>query len=92
MMVVLDQPAFECVRKDDLGFGVHPGSDGGFVGPGLVGRPVGGHVIVGRPTEAERVRLVELANGEVVELLVHERPVELAVRTFKEAVQAGEDE
>ena len=49
-------------------------------------------MFVGRPTEAESLRFVELANGEVVELLVHNRPVELAVRAFIEAVQADEDE
>ena len=73
---------FERGREDQLGFGIHPGSDGGVVGLGLLGRPVGGHVFVGRPTEAKGVRFVELANGEVVELLVHDWPVELTVRAF----------
>jgi len=49
-------------------------------------------VLIGCATEAECVGLVELPNGEVVELRVDVRPVELAVRTFIEAIEADEDE
>ena len=52
----------------------------------------GGHVLVSRPPEAEGVRLVELVDGEVVELLVDDGPVELSARTFVEAVDSGDDE
>ena len=83
---------FERGRKDELGFGVHPGSDGRVVGPGLLGWPVGGHVFVGRATEAESLCFVELPNGEVIELLVNNRPVELTVLALIEAVKADEDE
>jgi hypothetical protein len=40
----------------------------------LVVRPEGCHVLVGDSTEAEQVGLVELADGEVVERLVDDRP------------------
>jgi hypothetical protein len=43
-------------------------------------------------SEAECACLVELADGEIVELRVHVRPVELAVGAFVEAIEAAEDE
>jgi hypothetical protein len=36
-------------------------------------------VFVAQPTEAEGVRFIVLANGEVSEFFVHHRPVELTV-------------
>ena len=49
-------------------------------------------MFVGRTPEAERVRVIELADREASELFVDDRPVELTLRTFVEAVKADDDE
>jgi hypothetical protein len=53
---------------------------------------VGRHPLVGDPPEQQRVDLLELPQAELVELVVHHRPVELPVGTLVVAVDGHHQE
>jgi hypothetical protein len=82
----------ERAREHDLGNAVHPVGDGRVAFECGRGRPVARHALVRRPSEQQRVDVVELADGKLVELVVDVRPVELSVGPLVVAVEGHHHE
>ena len=82
----------ECPREDELWLSVHPPSNRRIVRLSELGRPVGGHQRVGDTPEGKCPRSVQLADRELIELFVHDGPVELTIGTGVKAVETGDYE
>src|SRR5262249_32679793 len=80
----------KCPGDDDLVQGVHLRGDRRVVLLGGGGRPVSGHQLVGDPPEQQRVSLLQLTHGKLVELRIHDRPIEGLTGALIVAVEAGE--